>query len=126
MRVVDTSAWIEWMLGSPIGKRLSPELPDNDQWIVPTIIQYELARWTARELPEFAATAALAFSTQLVVKPLDTHLATRAADYGHKHKLALADSIIYATAMDASADLLTCDAHFAELPGVVYFAKTAQ
>jgi len=26
--------------------------------------------------------------------------------------------------MAEGADLLTCDAHFANLPGVVYFAKT--
>jgi hypothetical protein len=27
--------------------------------------------------------------------------------------------------VDAGTDLLTCDAHFAALPGVVYFAKDA-
>ena len=113
-------------VGLPIGKRLSRELPDDNRWVVPTIVQYELARWAARELPQASAAAAVAFSTQLVVKPLDTRLATKAADYGHRHKLALADSLIYATAMDAGAGLLTCDAHFAKLPGVVYFAKNAQ
>jgi len=38
----------------------------------------------------------------------------------------MADAIIYATAIDNGADLLTCDAHFAKLPRVVYFAKGAQ
>ena len=70
-----------------------------------------------------AAASTIAFTTELVVKPLDTVLATKAADYAHKHGLAMADSIIYATAMDTGADLLTCDQHFAELPRVVYFAK---
>ena len=37
----------------------------------------------------------------------------------------MADAIIYATALDAGADLLTCDAHFADLPNVVYVAKSA-
>ncbi len=41
-------------------------------------------------------------------------------------KLAMADAIIYATAIDSGADLLTCDAHFAELPRVVYQAKRPQ
>ena len=123
MRVVDTSAWIEWMLGSSLGRNVEAELPSNGDWIVPTIVQYELARWMARELPDAVAAATIAFSTQLVVKPLDTALSTKAADYSRDHKLAMADSIIYATAMDAGADLLTCDAHFAELPRVVYLAK---
>ena len=35
----------------------------------------------------------------------------------------MADAIIYATALAMGADLLTCDAHFAKLPRVVYLAK---
>ena len=38
----------------------------------------------------------------------------------------MADAIIYATAVAAGADLLTCDAHFAKLPRVIYVAKGAQ
>ena len=123
MRVVDTSAWIEWMVNSPVGLSVGKELPSNGEWVVPTVVQYELARWTARELAEADAAATIAFSSQLVVKPLDTDLATKAADLARRHRLAMADSIIYATAIDSGADLLTCDAHFADLPGVVYLAK---
>ncbi len=123
MRVVDTSVWIEWIGGSPLGKTLAPELPENDQWIVPTIVQYELARWLAREMSEAAAARTIAFSKELVVAPLTTDIATKAADYAKIHSLATADAIIFATAKDARADLLTCDAHFAELPGVTYFKK---
>ena len=126
MRVVDTSVWIEWIQGSPLGERLAPELPRNDDWIVPTIVQYELARWVARELSDEAASRLMAFTTQLVVVPLTTDLATKAAEYAALHKLAMADSIIYTTAMDSGADLLTCDAHFAKLPQVVYLAKHPQ
>jgi predicted nucleic acid-binding protein len=125
MRVVDTSAWIEWLLGTALGKRLEPELPSNDQWIVPTIVQYELMRASIRALSKAQADAALAFSKKLAVRQLDTDLAVEAADYAARHLLAMADAVIYATAMNAGADLLTCDAHFANLPGVVYFAKSS-
>lgn len=124
MRVVDTSAWIEWIAGSDIGEKLAPELPKNNEWVVPTIVQYELARWLAREMSDVAASRLIAFSTALVVMPLTTDIATRAAEYAAVHKLAMADAIIYATAKDARADLITCDAHFAELPGVIYFKKS--
>jgi predicted nucleic acid-binding protein len=123
MRVVDTSVWIEWIVGSPLGKTLALELPRNDQWIVPTIVQYELSRWLAREISDTAAARAIAFSKELVIAPLTTDIATKAAAYAKVHGLATADAIIFATAKDARADLLTCDAHFAELPGVTYFAK---
>jgi predicted nucleic acid-binding protein len=124
MRVVDTSAWIEWLLGTALDKRLEPELPSNDEWIVPTIVQYELMRASIRALSKAQADAALAFSKKLAVRRLDTDLAVEAADYAARRSLAMADAVIYATAMNAGADLLTCDAHFANLPGVVYFAKS--
>jgi len=54
---------------------------------------------------------------------LDTHIAVRAAGFARTHQLAMADAVIYATAIEHNADVLTCDAHFADLPGVVYFPK---
>jgi predicted nucleic acid-binding protein len=126
MRVVDTSVWIEWIVGSPLGERLAPELPRNEQWVVPTIVQYELSRWLEREMSNAAAARTIAFSKELVVVPLTTDIATKAAAYAKLYGLATADAIIFATAADARADLLTCDAHFAELPHVVYAPKSAQ
>lgn len=35
----------------------------------------------------------------------------------------ISDAIVYATAVDQGAELLTCDAHFEKLPGVVFFRK---
>jgi predicted nucleic acid-binding protein len=40
-----------------------------------------------------------------------------------QHKLATADAIVYATAQGHGAELLTCDAHFAMLPAVLYYSK---
>ncbi len=50
MRLVDTSVWIEWLTGSPLGTKLAEELPDRAQWLVPTIVQLELAKWLTREV----------------------------------------------------------------------------
>jgi hypothetical protein len=57
---------------------------------------------------------------------LDTRLAVRAAEIAGDKGLAMADAIVYATAVASGADLLTCAAHFADLPSVVYFAKDAR
>jgi predicted nucleic acid-binding protein len=56
---------------------------------------------------------------------IETSLALAAAELCRIHRLSTADAIIYATAQEKSAELLTCDAHFAELPGVLYFPKKA-
>ena len=123
MRVVDTSAWIEYFLGSPTGKALLPEMPVRDQTIVPTIVQFELAKWLARETPEDDATRVQADMVQCMIAVLDTATALFAAEIARAHKLASADAIIYATSQLHRADLLTCDAHFKDLPGVLYFPK---
>ncbi len=43
--VVDTSAWIEWLIGSAVGRKLGKQFPDKPQCIVPTIVQLELSKW---------------------------------------------------------------------------------
>jgi len=123
MRVVDTSAWIEWLIDSDIGRELDREIPAREEWVVPTIIQLELTKWLSRELGEDKADQVIAFTQLCVIAPLDTKLALAAAELAPKYKLATADAIVYATAVEFDADLLTCDAHFKELPSVRYFAK---
>lgn len=125
MRLVDTSAWVEWLIGSPTGERVAPALPEQDSWLAPTIVQLELAKWLTREAGEDLADQIIAFSQLCVVAPLDTEIALSAADICSRFKLATADAIVYATALKYDADLLTCDAHFDGLSSVVYMPKTS-
>jgi predicted nucleic acid-binding protein len=124
MRLVDTSAWIEWLTGSPLGTVLIPQLPDRAQWLVPTLVQLELAKWLTREVGEDKADQVIAFTETCVVADLDTATALSAAELCAKHKLSTADAIIYATALAHGADLLTCDRHFENLPRVRFVPKT--
>ena len=123
MRVVDTSAWIEFLAGSALGVSLANELPDRTQWLVPTIVQLELAKWLTREVGEDKADRVIAFTETCVVADLDTSLALFAAELSARLKLATADAIVYATALAHQADLLTCDRHFETLPSVRFFPK---
>ncbi|HEX4096395.1 MAG TPA: type II toxin-antitoxin system VapC family toxin [Caulobacteraceae bacterium] len=125
MRLIDTSAWVEWLIGSPTGGRIEPELPPQDDWLAPTIVQLELAKWLTRESGEDQADQVIAFSQFCVVAPLDTETALAAAELCGRLKLATADAIVYATALKYGADLVTCDAHFDGLPGVIYLPKSA-
>ncbi len=126
MRVVDTSVWIEWLTGSALGRRLAQEIPDRAECIVPTIVQLELAKWLQREVGDERADQMLAYTQKCIVVSLDTRIALLAADLHRQHKLATADAIVYATALEQGADLLTCDAHFTKLREVVYFRKSAR
>lgn len=124
MRVVDTSAWIEWLIASPVGKKLAREIPEKDLCLVPTMVQLELSKWLWRELGESQADQVIAYTMKCQVVPLDTTTALLAADLHRQHKLATADAIVYATAVQRGAELLTCDAHFEGLPGVVLIPKS--
>ncbi|MGZ9722937.1 type II toxin-antitoxin system VapC family toxin [Rhizobium miluonense] len=123
MRVVDSSAWIEWILDSTVGRQLSDQIPEPENCIVPTIVQLELSKWLLREQGEDALNNFIAYTMLCNVISLDTTIARRAAEISVQHKLATADAIIYATALQHEADVLTCDAHFNGLESVIYHPK---
>ena len=115
MRLIDTSAWVEWLSGSPTARKLATKIPARTEWLVPTIVQLELAKWLTREVGEDQADRTLAFTQTCVVADLTTRIALGAAAICIQHRLATADAI--------DAELVTCDKHFAGLVGVTYIAK---
>ena len=123
MILVDTSAWIEWLIDSATGAKVAEQLPEQAEWLVPTMVQLELAKWLTREVGEDKADQVIAFTQVCTVVPLDTEIALAAAEACREHKLATADAVIFATARAQSAALLTCDAHFEGLPGVTLIEK---
>ena len=123
MVLIDTSAWIEWLIGSPTGNKVEAQLPQQANWLIPTMVQLELAKWLAREVGEDKADQVIAFTQVCHVVPLDTEIALAAAEVCREHKLATADAIIFATARAHQAKLVTCDAHFDGLPGVTLIEK---
>ena len=125
MVLVDTSAWIEWLTGSPTGEKLNALMPEQSDWLVPTMVQLELAKWLTRELGEDKADQVIAFTQVCQVIPLDTEIALAAVEARRAHKLATADAVIFASARLRGATLLTCDAHFEGLPGVTLIGKAS-
>ncbi len=123
MVLVDTSAWIEWLIGSATGKEVAVHLPEQADWLVPTTVQLELAKWLVREAGEDRADQVIAFTQVCRVVPLDTEIALSASEACRAHRLATADAIIFATAHATGATVLTCDAHFDGLPGVTLVEK---
>lgn len=72
MRLVDSSAWIEWLIGSPVGEIVAGHLPERAAWLVPTIVQLELAKWLTRECGEDKAEQVIAFTQVCGIAP-STH-----------------------------------------------------
>jgi len=125
MFLVDTCGWIEWMTDTPLAKSYSRYLTSPDTLLVPTLVQHELYKWLCREIDQPVALSAIAATQTAIVVPLDTSIALLAADIAAEFKLATADAIIYATARQHRATLVTSDGHFAALPQVKFFQKTS-
>lgn len=125
MHVVDTCGWIEWLTDGLLAEKFAPFLADSANLIVPTLVQFELYRWCLREKNEAVALDIIGLTEVCLVRPLDTRIALSAADLSAQYKLAMADAVVYASALAARGQLLTSDAHFTGLPDVCYWQKKA-
>jgi predicted nucleic acid-binding protein len=125
MVLIDTSAWIEWLTDSPLAPDIAPHLQRLDDVVVPTIVQYELYKWAARERDDAAALELVGLTGQGRVQPLDSRLTVSAAEASAQFRLPMADAIVYVCARGLSVPLVTCDAHFETLAGVEYLQKRA-
>jgi predicted nucleic acid-binding protein len=124
MKVLDTCVWIEIVLGSPLGVQLNALLSDKQSILVPSMVQFELRRWALREYAAPTADFIVLALREAVIVPTGERVAFLAADLAKIHKLHAPDALIYATALEHDAELVTCDAHFKDLPQVDYRPKS--
>ncbi|MGH8283118.1 MAG: type II toxin-antitoxin system VapC family toxin [Gammaproteobacteria bacterium] len=123
MNVVDSSAWLEYFADGPNAKHFAKVIEQPDELLVPSITLLEVFKRISQQRNESAALQYIAVMRQSAVADLDASLALRAAALGLRHKLPLADSVVYATAQAAGALVWTQDADFEGLEGVRYKAK---
>ena len=119
MNVVDSSAWLEYLVDTDRASLFVEPIERTRELIVPVLVIYELFKKVLRERGEQPALEVYGLLSQGNVVDVDAGLATDAA----RLPLPLADSIIYATAQRYGATLWTQDEHFEGLPGVKYFSR---
>jgi toxin FitB len=116
---LDWSCWIEFFAATPRADLYAKVIARPEKLLVPVITVYEVAKKLSREMGDEVAASALSLMQRGQIVPIDLPLALEAAVNG----LAVADSLIYATARHHGAELWTQDSHFEGLPGVRYFPK---
>ncbi len=124
MNVVDSSGWLEYFGDGPNADFFADAIAIMDNLLVPTVSVYEVYKRVLQQRGEDAAQAAVAIMIQGSVVDLDLTIALGAADLSNQLKLAMADSIILATARAHNATLWTQDADFETVPGVKYVRKS--
>jgi predicted nucleic acid-binding protein len=123
MNVVDSSGWIEYFIEGENAKFFIPSIRDLDRLIVPTICIYEVFKRLLAEGDEESALLAVGLMSHGREVELDRNIAIDAAQISRELKLAMADSIILATARAHDAILWTQDTHFNDIDGVRYIEK---
>ncbi len=123
MNVVDSSAWLEYFADGPNAKHFAKVIEAADDLLVPTITLLEVFKRIGQQRDDAAALQYVAVMQQSTVVDLDAAIALRAAALGLRHKLPLADSIVYATAQASDALVWTQDADFEGLANVRFWRK---
>jgi toxin FitB len=123
MNVVDSSAWLEYFADGPNAATFAKPIEATRSLLVPTLSIFEVFKRIAQQRGDDEALRAVAVMEQGRVVDLDRATALAAARLSIDHSIAMADSIMLATAKRNGAILWTQDADFEGLPGARYFAK---
>lgn len=123
MNLVDTCGWLEYIADSVNAINFEKAILNIEELIVPTIVIYEVFKKVVNDYDEDKALMIIAHMKLGKVVDFDEATAIYAAKISCEKKLAMADSIIYATAERYGAVVYTQDDHFSKLNNVKYFKK---
>ena len=123
MNVVDSSAWMEYFADGPNAGFFSSAIEDPKKLVVPSVCLYEVFKAILRQAGKKEALEKTASMRQGKVIDLTAPLALQAGALSLKHQLAMADSIVLATAFAHKAVVWTQDADFESLPSVRFRRK---
>ena len=107
------------MADRPKADRFASYIEGRDPLLVSAIAIYEVYKVIRRDLSEERAVEAVSALRRGTIAAVDESLALEAADLSLAHGLAMADSIVYATARRFRATLVTGDTDFEGLPDTV-------
>ena len=91
--------------------------------ITPVIVLYEVYKRLKRDLSEDDAIVAISAMQRTHIVAVDQQVALTAADLSREHGLAMADSLILASARLFRAELVTSDVDFDGISDVTYLPK---
>ena len=120
--VFDTSAWIEYFLGSHLGKKVESYLQSEDV-VTPVIVLMELSYRADKEGWDFEKYVNFIKIKSNVVGITEDQVLSFGKIYNDVRKrikdFGLADAIILSTSLAEEAKILTKDSHFSGFPRAV-------
>lgn len=116
--VIDSSGWLEYTTGDSKADLFAPYFENDLQVLVPVVVLYEVRKVLLRTDTKTNVQIFESEALRRIVVDIDEHIAMSAATLSLAFKLAMADALIYATALRYRVRLITSDMHFANVPGV--------
>ena len=123
MNVVDSSGWIEYFIDTANADNFAPAIEKTALLIVPTLSFFEVHRYLSRNADDERRDECLDVMRRGTVVELTTARAIAASSMAQKHRLAMADAVMYSIAREFNATFWTQDLDYKDLPGVSYHAK---
>ena len=121
--VVDSSGWIEYFLDTRRADIFAHAIEATAHLIVPAISFYEVHRFLSRTVSPQEVEEALDVMRRGRVIELTDARAIAASKTAQAHQLAMADAVMYAAAVEFSAQFWTQDVDYKGLPLVQYNVK---
>jgi predicted nucleic acid-binding protein len=123
MNVVDSSGWLEYLADGENASFFAEAIEDEEHLLVPVVCIHEVFKRILRQRGLSSAHDVVADMYSGLVVDMDKALALSAVKISVEMKLAMADSLILATARSHEATLWTQDADYAGIEGVKYIEK---
>jgi toxin FitB len=123
LNIVDSSAWLEVLVAGP-NAQIFLKVIEAGELVVPAITIFEVCKRVRLTQPTADADRIESHMRRFTVIDLTADRASAAAALSLKHKLPMADGIIYAAALELGATVWTQDADFKGLAQVKFFKKT--
>ena len=118
--LIDSNIWIDYFQASAIGKKAVAYIESKEKIIISTLNIAEVYRHVLSKRNKQDAEKAVDVLQQFsFIIPVTTEIAKKAAIFKHEKKLGLADAIIYATAEQEQATIITADNDFRHMQNVL-------
>ncbi len=122
--LIDTWTWIEYWKGGELAREAARYIDGEEESIVSTINIAEICFWVARYYDEAKAREKLeTLEKRCHVIAIEKEMAIAAAKIRIQHRLALADSLIVATARSAGGKVVSGDPNMKHLEDVIFLKK---
>jgi predicted nucleic acid-binding protein len=120
--LIDSWAWIEYFKGSKAGEKAKEIIEKYDEDAVVSVINIaEVYKWILKFYDENIAEEKRMFiKRRAYIREVDENLAVEAAKIRHEKGWGLGDSIIYATAIEMGAKILTGDPDLKDLDETIF------